>query len=61
MIITVFFNVSIAQNLTHGPVSITKCVDKATPLLLTTVTNNEITDCEIDYYRTSDIGSQENI
>ncbi|EOG1983279.1 hypothetical protein ACTXA3_11110 [Proteus mirabilis] len=36
-------------------------MDKATPLLLTTVTNNEITDCEIDYYRTSDIGSQENI
>ncbi|EMD6372598.1 Hcp family type VI secretion system effector [Morganella morganii] len=59
LVIAVSFDVSRAQNLIHGPVSITKYVDKATPLLLTAVTNNEIMDCEIDYYRTSDTGAQE--
>lgn len=59
LIIAVSFDISRVQNLTHGPFSITKYVDKATPLLLTAVTNNEVMDCEIDYYRTSDIGSQE--
>ncbi|WP_413483548.1 Hcp family type VI secretion system effector [Morganella psychrotolerans] len=59
LVMAVSFDISRAQNLTHGPVSITKYVDKSTPLLLTAVTNNEIMDCELDYYRTSDAGAQE--
>ncbi|WP_274369653.1 Hcp family type VI secretion system effector [Morganella morganii] len=59
LVIAVSFDISRSQNLTHGPVSITKYVDKSTPLLITAVTNNEVMDCEIDYYRTSDAGAQE--
>lgn len=34
-------------------------MDKATPLLLTAITHNDVLSCEIDYYRTSNAGTQE--
>lgn len=57
--IAVSFDISRMQNLSHAPISITKHVDKSTPLLLTAITNNDVFSCEIDYYRTSNAGTQE--
>ncbi len=59
MVIASTFDISRRQNLSHAPISITKHVDKSTPLLITAITNNETLKCEIDYYRTSSTGSQE--
>ncbi|WCG83548.1 type VI secretion system tube protein TssD [Pectobacterium sp. A5351] len=38
----------------------TKAVDKSTPLLLTSISNNELLEVELRYYRTSASGMQEN-
>lgn len=59
LVIASSFNINRAQNLSHHPMSITKHVDKSTPLLIVAITNNEILRCELDYYRTSATGSQE--
>ncbi|HEJ9486914.1 MULTISPECIES: type VI secretion system tube protein TssD [Proteus] len=59
LVIASTFDISRRQNLSHAPLSITKHVDKSTPLLITAITNNEILKCEIDYYRTSHTGAQE--
>ena len=59
LVVSVSFDISRMQNLSHAPISITKHVDKSTPLLLTAITNNDVLSCEIDYYRTSNSGTQE--
>ncbi|WP_339959155.1 type VI secretion system tube protein TssD [Photorhabdus tasmaniensis] len=41
------------KNVNHQPVIIKKPVDKSTPLLGVTISNNELLDCFIDLYRTS--------
>lgn len=47
------------QNVNHHPIRITKPVDKSTPLLLVAISNNELIQCVLDYYRTSQYGAQE--
>ena len=44
----------------HKPISVTKPIDKATPTLLTLLTNNEnITEWKIDFWRPSRSGKEE--
>jgi type VI secretion system secreted protein Hcp len=44
----------------HKPIVITKAIDKATPLLMTILTNNEIINTwKIDFYRPSRAGNEE--
>lgn len=47
------------MNVNHHPIRITKPIDKSTPLLLVAISNNEIIQCVLDYYRTSQYGTQE--
>lgn len=47
------------QNLNHSPVIISKPIDKSSPLLGVAITNNELLECELEFYRTSSNGSQE--
>jgi type VI secretion system secreted protein Hcp len=45
----------------HGPIIITKDVDRSTPLLyMAMVTNERLTKVTIKYYRTDPIGAQQN-
>lgn len=39
------------QNVSHAPFLMTKADDKASPLLLSAISNNEILDCVFNYYR----------
>lgn len=59
LVVSLSFDISRSQNLSHHPVSITKYIDKSTPLLMVAITNNEIINCDISYFRTSSNGSQE--
>jgi len=43
----------------HHPMVITKPLDKSTPLLLVAISNSELIQCVLDYYRTSQYGAQE--
>ncbi len=44
----------------HGPIVITKVFDKASPLLYSALTSGErMSQCKIDWYRTSATGTQE--
>ncbi|MCP4746610.1 MAG: Hcp family type VI secretion system effector [Desulfobacteraceae bacterium] len=44
----------------HGPLTITKVLDKSSPLLATALTTGEkMTTCELHWYRTSTTGHQE--
>ncbi|AVB31806.1 Hcp family type VI secretion system effector [Proteus mirabilis] len=45
------YDISRHQNLSHSPFVMTKPDDKSTPLLLSSISNNEILDCEFFYYR----------
>lgn len=47
------------MNVNHHPMRITKPLDKSTPLLLVAISNNELIQCVLDYYRTSQYGTQE--
>lgn len=48
------------QNVSHSPVTITKPVDKSSPLLGVSISNNEqLIECDFTFYRTSQSGSQE--
>lgn len=44
---------------THGPVVITKNIDKSSPLLAVALSNREELDCVINFYRTSPSGQRE--
>ncbi len=44
---------------THGPVIITKNIDKSSPLLAVALSNREELDCVINFYRTSPSGQRE--
>ncbi|MCX2888384.1 MULTISPECIES: Hcp family type VI secretion system effector [Pseudomonas] len=52
-------NTDNTRRATHHPVSITKLVDKASPLLAQAVDSQEALVCEIDLYRTHSGGHQE--
>ncbi|WP_369311206.1 Hcp family type VI secretion system effector [Providencia rettgeri] len=47
------------QNVSHSPVTITKPVDKSSPLLGVSISNNELMECDFIFYRTSESGNQE--
>lgn len=44
----------------HMPATLLKYVDKASPLLLTSITSGELLQITANYYRTSTAGKQEN-
>ena len=43
-----------------APIVITKCIDKASPLLATAFARQERMDCSIKFYRTNERGGNEN-
>ncbi|ELX8378004.1 type VI secretion system tube protein TssD [Providencia vermicola] len=45
------YEVARSQNLSHGAFIFIKADDKASALLLTAISNNEILDCEFKYHR----------
>ena len=53
------YDLTRAQNLNHSPVVISKPIDKSSPLLGVAITNNELLECELEFYRTSSNGNQE--
>lgn len=62
MVLACIHNISNPENktsATHGPVIITKYLDKSTPLLAQALERREEIDCTIDLYRTSPSGGQE--
>lgn len=48
-----------SKQASHGPVLLTKNVDKSTPLLAQALDNMEKLTCKIDFYRVSPYGAQE--
>lgn len=52
-------NVGNTKHATHGPIIITKNVDKSSPLLAQALTSREVINCVISFYRTSPYGAQE--
>ena len=44
----------------NAPVVITKCIDKASPLIAAAFSRQEPMDCTIKFYRTNDRGGNEN-
>ncbi|MBO1916282.1 type VI secretion system tube protein Hcp [Providencia rettgeri] len=38
------------QNVSHSPFSFAKLDDKSTPLLMNSINNNELLDCEFSFY-----------
>lgn len=53
------YDINREQNISHSPVIISKPIDKSSPLLGVAITNNEILECELAFYRTSAHGNQE--
>ena len=47
------------QNVNHQALTIKKPVDKSSPLLSKSITDNEVLTCEFDFYRTNRTGSNE--
>ncbi|KGM28394.1 Hcp1 family type VI secretion system effector [Photorhabdus luminescens] len=52
-------DISREQNVNHAPISITKPIDKSSPLLGIAISENESINCRLDFYRTSNNGAQE--
>lgn len=52
-------NIGNIKHATHGPIVITKNVDKSSPLLAQALTNREELKCTISFFRTSQYGAQE--
>lgn len=52
-------NIGNVRASTHGPVVITKNIDKSSPLLAVALSNREELDCVINFYRTSPSGQRE--
>lgn len=52
-------NLQNSKHASHGPILITKNIDKSSPLLAQALANREPVDCTIDFYRTSSVGAQE--
>lgn len=50
-----------AQNVCHQPVSVTKLVDKSSPLLGVAIANNEKLQCNFDILRTNKTGMNREI
>lgn len=52
-------NIGNIRHATHGPIQITKNIDKASPLLAMAMANREKVNCIINFYRVSDEGPHE--
>lgn len=48
-----------SQNVSHHSLTISKTVDKSSPLLGKAITDNEVLTCEFDFYRTNRTGMNE--
>lgn len=59
LVLAVRHSISRAQNSHHHPLEIIKPIDKSSPLLGVAISNNELLDCNIDFFRTSQNGAQE--
>lgn len=59
LVFAVRHSISRAQNSHHHPLEIIKPIDKSSPLLGVAISNNELFDCNIDFFRTSQSGAQE--
>lgn len=59
MVYSLTHGINRAQNATHLPINIVKPIDKATPLLGTAISDNEVLHLTFDLYRTSSNGHQE--
>lgn len=59
LVFAVRHSISRAQNSHHHPLEIIKPIDKSSPLLGVAISNNELLDCNIDFFRTSQNGAQE--
>ncbi|HDU8610126.1 TPA: Hcp family type VI secretion system effector [Morganella morganii] len=53
------YDINREQNISHSPVIISKPIDKSSPLLGVAITNNEVLECELEFYRTGSHGHQE--
>ncbi|CAM3263430.1 MULTISPECIES: Hcp family type VI secretion system effector [Yersinia] len=51
--------ISRAQNSNHHPIVFRKPIDKSSPLLGLSISENESLHCTFDFYRTNNAGSQE--
>ncbi len=52
-------NIGNINKSTHGPILITKNIDKSSPLLAQALSNRETIDCDVSFYRISAFGMQE--
>jgi type VI secretion system Hcp family effector len=59
MVYSLAHNISREQHTAHQPFTITKPIDKSTPLIGMGITNNEEMYLLLDFYRTSNVGAQE--
>jgi len=59
LVLAIRHSMSRSQNIHHHPLEIIKPIDKSSPLLGVALSNNEIIDCNIDFFRTSKNGNQE--
>ncbi|MGG4610711.1 Hcp family type VI secretion system effector [Providencia sp. Me31A] len=59
LVLAVRHSISRSQNSHHHPLEIIKPIDKSSPLLGMAISNNETLDCQLDFFRTSQNGSQE--
>ncbi len=59
MVYSMTHSITRDQSSNHQPVVITKPIDKSSPLLGMAITDNEMLNCTLDFYRTSDTGTQE--
>lgn len=50
------YDITRHQNLLHAPFVMVKCDDKSTPLLLSSISNNELLECDFNYYRIDNNG-----
>lgn len=59
LVLAVRHSISRSQHAHHHPLEIIKPIDKSSPLLGVAISNNELIDCNIDFFRTNRNGSQE--
>lgn len=50
------FDITRQQNLSHSPFIMIKGDDKSTPLFISSISNNELIECEFNYYRVDNHG-----
>lgn len=59
MVLGLTHSITRDHNVNHHAISIIKPVDKSSPLLGKAISENEVLNCEFDFYRTSRVGMNE--